>query len=226
MKWTKSAAIVCVCMLAIVAVTLVADPTLRSFALTRLAPPLVPIVAVCLYVVYVVRSSPGRSPGHSQSRRVLKWMMTITGIVLLIATLGSARWQVRWVNPASTWSIDLAGGNLTVQWAEPAPRSWFTNLTGRPRWEVRENDHNMLLWPVFRRFTNPIVGSLSRIEVPLGIPLLLCVFTIILLVQLDRRHRPPGHCQNCGYDLTGNVSGRCPECGTAVGDEKASDTSG
>ncbi len=24
---------------------------------------------------------------------------------------------------------------------------------------------------------------------------------------------PPGHCQKCGYDLTGNVSGVCPECG-------------
>ena len=23
----------------------------------------------------------------------------------------------------------------------------------------------------------------------------------------------PGHCRACGYDLTGNVSGRCPECG-------------
>jgi len=25
-----------------------------------------------------------------------------------------------------------------------------------------------------------------------------------------------GHCQGCGYDLTGNVSGVCPECGTPV----------
>ena len=24
---------------------------------------------------------------------------------------------------------------------------------------------------------------------------------------------PPGSCKKCGYDLTGNVSGRCPECG-------------
>lgn len=24
---------------------------------------------------------------------------------------------------------------------------------------------------------------------------------------------PKGHCQECGYDLTGNVSGVCPECG-------------
>lgn len=27
---------------------------------------------------------------------------------------------------------------------------------------------------------------------------------------------PAGHCQTCGYDLTGNVSGRCPECGRAI----------
>jgi len=27
---------------------------------------------------------------------------------------------------------------------------------------------------------------------------------------------PPGHCQKCGYNLTGNESGRCPECGTEV----------
>lgn len=25
-----------------------------------------------------------------------------------------------------------------------------------------------------------------------------------------------GKCAGCGYDLTGNVSGRCPECGTPV----------
>jgi hypothetical protein len=25
-----------------------------------------------------------------------------------------------------------------------------------------------------------------------------------------------GCCDRCGYNLTGNVSGRCPECGTAV----------
>jgi len=27
---------------------------------------------------------------------------------------------------------------------------------------------------------------------------------------------PTGHCQACGYDLRGNVSGRCPECGNEV----------
>jgi tRNA(Ile2) C34 agmatinyltransferase TiaS len=27
------------------------------------------------------------------------------------------------------------------------------------------------------------------------------------------RNPKPGICANCGYDLTGNASGRCPECG-------------
>ncbi len=26
----------------------------------------------------------------------------------------------------------------------------------------------------------------------------------------------PGHCPKCDYDLTGNVSGVCPECGTEI----------
>ncbi|MFQ5461330.1 MAG: hypothetical protein ACE5E5_01750 [Phycisphaerae bacterium] len=32
---------------------------------------------------------------------------------------------------------------------------------------------------------------------------------------VDRRH-PHGHCRVCRYDLTGNESGVCPECGTAT----------
>lgn len=31
---------------------------------------------------------------------------------------------------------------------------------------------------------------------------------------------PPGHCQSCGYALTGNLSGICPECGTAINTTK------
>jgi hypothetical protein len=36
-----------------------------------------------------------------------------------------------------------------------------------------------------------------------------------VLVAWPARQTPVGrHCRVCGYDLTGNVSGRCPECGT------------
>ena len=44
---------------------------------------------------------------------------------------------------------------------------------------------------------------------------------LVRLVASRRRiddGRPPyqGRCPRCGYDLTGNVSSTCPECGTAV----------
>ena len=41
-----------------------------------------------------------------------------------------------------------------------------------------------------------------------------CRFATVLRPRWDaRRRHPEGHCQACGYDLTGNVSGTCPECG-------------
>ena len=33
-------------------------------------------------------------------------------------------------------------------------------------------------------------------------------------IRRRRRRRLSGVCVGCGYDLTGNVSGVCPECGT------------
>jgi hypothetical protein len=34
--------------------------------------------------------------------------------------------------------------------------------------------------------------------------------------RLFQRRPGAGHCAGCGYDLTGNTSGRCPECGAAA----------
>jgi hypothetical protein len=43
---------------------------------------------------------------------------------------------------------------------------------------------------------------------------------LLIFGLLSRWYAPvrflPGHCQKCGYNLTGNVSGVCPECGERV----------
>jgi hypothetical protein len=48
---------------------------------------------------------------------------------------------------------------------------------------------------------------------------------LVLPLWRDRHPRTPAttserHCEKCGYNLTGNVSGVCPECGTPVADER------
>jgi hypothetical protein len=44
----------------------------------------------------------------------------------------------------------------------------------------------------------------------------LLAIPVAILWRLDRPRILPGHCTTCGYDLTGNESGRCPECGKSV----------
>jgi hypothetical protein len=50
---------------------------------------------------------------------------------------------------------------------------------------------------------------------PLWVPLLISTSAAVLLWRSSRRI-PDDHCRKCGYDLTGNVSGRCPECGEVI----------
>lgn len=59
-------------------------------------------------------------------------------------------------------------------------------------------------------------GSKHLVVISLG--WLFCVLGIVSLTasRLSRRPRR-GHCRKCDYDLTGNTSGICPECGTKIG---------
>lgn len=49
--------------------------------------------------------------------------------------------------------------------------------------------------------------------VAIVIPLILPAF---VGVQRYRHRTKRGHCSKCRYDLTGNTSGLCPECGTSI----------
>jgi hypothetical protein len=72
-----------------------------------------------------------------------------------------------------------------------------------------------------------VVGNFGRqfflICLAITLPAYLIGFAVTLRLQLARRFRrgwcertTAGLCGACGYNLTGNASGVCPECGRAV----------
>jgi hypothetical protein len=77
---------------------------------------------------------------------------------------------------------------------------------------------NVRFWPEGRFwFTYPeVTYKVAWVAyLPLWMPA--AVFAALMLWMIPwRRRRPPHHCKRCGYDLTGNISGLCPECGASV----------
>ena len=65
--------------------------------------------------------------------------------------------------------------------------------------------------PLYKGLFGAVVGSILMNSV-LCLPLLAAKY-----LREHRRKYPSSACQHCGYDLTGNVSGRCPECGLKTG---------
>lgn len=69
-------------------------------------------------------------------------------------------------------------------------------------------------------FVSPFVATI------IYLPFIIAVFAgpVLTCAILDRGRYipPPGECQ-CGYNLFGNVSGVCPECGSPVPSQSSSD---
>ncbi len=144
--------------------------------------------------------------------RMLKWAGLV--LSLLIFRL--------WVAPLPfSWE----GSNYNAEVTLPGPRTttyriWFFN--GTLAFYVQDESGPIPSVDTFKipfdRWT-PFFGQFGRrwtALVPLWLPLLMVMVPTAILWWRDRRRIPPGHCQKCGYNLTGNVSGTCPECGEKV----------
>lgn len=140
---------------------------------------------------------------RARVRRALKWAGVLLCAVILVAWLISVRYWVHWVAEDHSGEYMLASGKLTYIPSSP-PSLGFRGFMyirrrpaekGTPWWTTRVTRTHFLI--------------------PLAWPFLIIVAPTALLFWRDRHRIPPGHCQSCGYDLTGNESGVCPECGTA-----------
>jgi len=131
--------------------------------------------------------------------RLFKWGGTILTVLLLTAWMVSIRLRV-YLSIGAT-SLYLAGGAVGC---DPRHRDfetfkWF-DFGWSMGWEFMEE------LPLIR------FSPQLAVRVPLLIPFLIVAIATAYLWERDRR-APRGHCVACGYDLTGNTSGVCPECG-------------
>jgi hypothetical protein len=81
-----------------------------------------------------------------------------------------------------------------------------------PGWFFERADFNPRInwWPL-------LVPNAALKAVALPLWILFVITAAVAVVSWRRlRARLPGHCRKCDYDLTGNESGVCPECGEKV----------
>ena len=64
-------------------------------------------------------------------------------------------------------------------------------------------------------------GGILSVSLPLHIPVLISLLLTGFSRRAQVKSESPLACKNCGYNLTGNTSGICPECGAPCAVEKA-----
>jgi hypothetical protein len=127
-------------------------------------------------------------------------------IAATIAHFGSFRWEIGYVSRGNTFALVFCPAGLFVARYTFGPRD-EGDVVMPSRWIGGPQTTVIRWWPGFRFDDTNLGGNL-----PLW-PFILVAIPIIAARFYRDRRVPPGRCPNCRYDLTGNVSGRCPECG-------------
>ena len=148
---------------------------------------------------------------RSRLLRVAKWGGMVVCLIPASGYLAHG-FVLGWLDQTRCHCISIQSGYLKFSWTDPAEITWG----GQLGWFVQKGH---TVWN--RRYTwwPPVSRSVSVppkwVNVRLWFLCLLLAVPTCWLWRLDRRrHDSPGHCP-CGYNLRGNVSGTCPECGKA-----------
>lgn len=131
-------------------------------------------------------------------------------VLLLLSALVSLRFD-RVGLEIGDFCFDVSGGSTRIIWTTkfPQPDGFFCVPEFSRGYPLSEVWRDEAILPQFES----IPGYL-RFSLPIWISLCVVAIPTVWLWRLDRR-RAPSVCR-CGYELTGNMSGRCPECGRAI----------
>lgn len=178
---------------------------------------------------------------RSRFRRVAKWAGVCVCVLIMAAWGASLAYSVIWHAGPRTrvwvfpnyvqigvYDIDLhrrvTGGaslpaglppHMPVQ--PPNPKIELRKYGPTGQWRPAHYQRIGFFLPKPQIFTKSRSSPNTRfaINIPYWLPLLIAGIATSVLFYRDRRI-PPGHCQTCRYNLTGNTSGVCPECGAVV----------
>ena len=135
--------------------------------------------------------------------RVVKWAGVALSALILFAWSVSILADLVCLINCGDGSIRLAVVNGCLDFG-----SWYRDWHREVTMHLRRRTGSMVWQPDAAQY----FGSWT-VTMPLWIPFLLLVVPTGILFWLDRGRMPAHCCQGCGYDLTGNTSGACPECG-------------
>jgi predicted Zn-ribbon and HTH transcriptional regulator len=150
-------------------------------------------------------------------RRFFEWAGVVVSLLIVAAWGLSLPWS--WEYRSETGrrfpesdiaytgvEVEVSAGVVSYEWGD-----W---LGGEAGWHVHTGLDPAEWLPSVEFVRGLGFGSIPRshIRVPLWMPFLVVVAPTIYLWRTDRRLRP-GHCRKCGYYLTADVGGVCPECG-------------
>lgn len=150
---------------------------------------------------------------RSRIRRILKWTGLAACLAILLLWCVSIGWAVGL--GCGRWYVGVADGYMGFSWAS----SWGGAKARRLYFVAR--DVRVLL----NEFL-PVLEHGFRLKGPDSIDefVFAPIWNILLVLGAltgyrfwrDRRRVLPHHCRACGYDLTGNLSRICSECGTPI----------
>jgi len=164
---------------------------------------------VCLLTYWRARR------GGPRARRLVRIGLTLSAVTLTVYCL-SRRWEFGYAGDKTR--VHCIDGMLCFDVVnETASQDWLRRVKWRATgWYWTDNS----VVRIFPWRLLPVVRSRPEPTDSLGLPLLWMFFTAMIPACLawlkSFRQGPPGCCSKCRYDLTGNVSGICPECGEPI----------
>ncbi len=159
----------------------------------------------------------------------------VTGSLAATITVGPLRsnpWRIRGISgyrlpSGHVVSVSVGRGHLYFSAFKYGEQSGRRRTKTHPKWIGHvQSRRERLIGLAVRSTTNDLgnerVRGLIGARFVWGVAILLAIYPTLAFIRGPLRHRrrrrlrKHGLCLGCGYDLTGNESGVCPECGTEV----------